>query len=255
MRDYYGLAGVFASTRMVNRRADGSAETSDAQGTNLSAATLHVVEDSPEPKDLPVFLRGNVERKGPVAERRFLRILSAEDPKPLAGGSQGGSGRGGLAMAIASRENPLTARVFVNRIWAQFFGRPLVASESNFGHSGQLPTHPELLDDLAVRFMDAGWSVKWQLRELVLSSAYRQTARLGPTCRRGRGRRSEQRNARAYEPSPAQRGTMARYSPDARRRIGSGRRPVSRVGGSGQPAADRLRPHQPAQAGRSADAI
>jgi hypothetical protein len=174
MRDYYGLAGVFASTRMVNRRADGSAEKSDAQGTNLSAATLHVVEDSPEPKDLPVFLRGNVERKGPVAERRFLRILSTEDPKPLAGGSQGGSGRGGLAMAIASRDNPLTARVFVNRIWAQFFGRPLVASESNFGHSGQLPTHPELLDDLAVRFMEHGWSMKWLVRELVLSSAYRQ---------------------------------------------------------------------------------
>jgi len=64
----------------------------------------------------------------------------------------------------------------VNRLWAQFFGKPLVATPSNFGHSGQPPTHPELLDDLAVRFMDNGWSVKSLVREIVLSATYRQAS-------------------------------------------------------------------------------
>ena len=83
-----------------------------------------------------------------------------------------------LAAAIASRENPLTARVLVNRIWGLFFGQPLVATPSNFGHSGALPTHPELLDDLAVRFMENGWSIKWLAREIALSATYRQDSRI-----------------------------------------------------------------------------
>ncbi len=65
----------------------------------------------------------------------------------------------------------------VNRLWGLFFGRPLVRTPSNFGHSGMLPTHPELLDDLAVRFMENGWSVKAIVREIVLSSTYRQSSR------------------------------------------------------------------------------
>src|SRR5690606_13732811 len=77
---------------------------------------------------------------------------------------------------IASPENPLTARVVVNRIWGAHFGRPLVATPSNFGQLGERPTHPELLDDLAVRFMEHGWSLKWLHRELVLSSTYRQSS-------------------------------------------------------------------------------
>src|SRR5581483_6231283 len=76
--------------------------------------------------------------------------------------------------------NPLTARVIVNRVWGQFFGRPLVATPSNFGALGEPPTHPELLDDLAVRFMDAGWSLKWLQREIALSAAYRQASGANP---------------------------------------------------------------------------
>src|SRR5207247_11077139 len=76
VRDYYARAGVFASTRMVNYKPDGTAEKKDAQATNIAPATLHIVEDSDTPQDLQVFLRGNVDRKGPVAERRFLRVLS-----------------------------------------------------------------------------------------------------------------------------------------------------------------------------------
>jgi hypothetical protein len=82
-----------------------------------------------------------------------------------------------LAAALADRKNPLTARVMVNRVWALFFGRPLVATPSNFGHSGTPPSHPELLDDLALRFMDGGWSIKTLVREIVLSAAYRQASR------------------------------------------------------------------------------
>jgi hypothetical protein len=96
------------------------------------------------------------------------------DGEPAAFAS--GSGRRELAEAIASPENPLTARVIVNRMWALYTGQPLVATPSNFGARGELPTHPELLDDLAVRFTHAGWSLKWLAREIVLSSAYRQNS-------------------------------------------------------------------------------
>lgn len=171
-RDYYAMAGVFASTRMVNLRRDGAPEK-DVEATNMSPATVHVVLDADKPQDLPVFVRGNVDRKGPVVDRGFLQVLTA------GGGGAGfrdGSGRAELARAIADRSNPLTARVLVNRIWGHFFGRPLVATPSNFGHSGLPPTHPELLDDLAVRFMDQGWSIKALIREIVLSAAYRQSA-------------------------------------------------------------------------------
>ena len=176
VRDYYAMAGVFASTRMVNYKPDGTAEKKDAQATNIAPATLHIVEDSDTPQDLQVFLRGNVDRKGPVAERRFLRVLSEGEPI----GYKDGSGRRELAEAIAGRRNPLTARVMVNRVWGLFFGQPIVATPSNFGHSGQRPTHPELLDDLAVRFMNNGWSVKSLAREIVLSATYRQSSRAEP---------------------------------------------------------------------------
>ncbi|PYI84832.1 MAG: hypothetical protein DME26_12650 [Verrucomicrobia bacterium] len=134
-----------------------------------------MVEDG-EAKDLNVFIRGNVERKGPIAERRFLRVLSEGEPAPF----KEGSGRKELAEAIASPQNPLTARVMVNRVWGVCFGKPLVLTPSNFGHSGQPPTHPELLDDLAVRFTLNGWSVKSLAREMVLSSTYRQRSTVEP---------------------------------------------------------------------------
>src|SRR5262249_26142641 len=80
--------------------------------------------------------------------------------------------------AIADRRNPLTARVLVNRVWALNFGRPLVGTPSNFGALGERPSHADLLDDLAVRFMESGWSLKWLQRELVLSAAYGQCSRV-----------------------------------------------------------------------------
>ena len=173
-RDYYGLAGVFASTKMVNKKPDGNEEGKDAMAEKMDASTLHMVEDG-DIKDLNVFIRGNADRKGAEAPRGFLRILSKGEPVKF----QEGSGRKELAAAIGTRDNPLVARVIVNRVWAAFFGQPLVPTPSNFGHSGDGPTYPELLDDLAVRFMDNGWSVKHLVRELVMSSTYRQTSLVG----------------------------------------------------------------------------
>lgn len=170
MSDYYALAGVFASTRMVNRSPDGKAVEGKVEADKMPAGTLHMVEDG-EARNLNVFRRGNVDNKGPLAERRFLRILSEGEPARF----RDGSGRRELAAAISDRGNPLTARVMVNRLWALCFGDPIVPTPSNFGHSGERPADAALLDDLAVRFMDQGWSVKTLLRQLTLSAAYRRT--------------------------------------------------------------------------------
>jgi hypothetical protein len=173
-RDYYAIAGVFASTRMINRRPDGTRERGKVQSTNMSPATLHVLEDAADPQDLPVFIGGSVDNKGPLVPRRFLRVLSATEPEPFLEGS----GRSELADCIASPDNPLTARVIVNRIWGHVFGNPLVRTPSNFGHTGKFPTHPQLLDHLAVRFTQEGWSIKRLIRSMVLSATYRQTSTL-----------------------------------------------------------------------------
>jgi hypothetical protein len=172
--DYYSLAGVFASTRMFNRPLDDGREKKEDGEAKSPADALHIVREG-NPRDLNVFIRGSPENLGPLAPRRFLQVLSSGEPIAFTQGS----GRLELARAIASRGNPLTARVIVNRIWTQCFGRPLVATASNFGALGEAPSHPELLDDLAARFMEAGWSLKWLLREIVLSAAYGQASEAG----------------------------------------------------------------------------
>jgi hypothetical protein len=124
-------------------------------------------------RDLPVFVRGNPARPGAIVPRRFLEVLSSKEPRLF----RSGSGRGELADSIVNDAGGLTARVFVNRTWGWVFGRPLVTTPSNFGALGDRPTHPLLLDDLAARFIAKGWSVKWLVRELMLSAAYRQSSR------------------------------------------------------------------------------
>ena len=170
--DYYALAGVFASTRLVNKVPGGETQKGELEAPKVDPKAVHAVEDG-EVKDLNVFLRGNPERKGRVVPRRFLSVLSPPQPAAFTEGS----GRKELALAIADEGNPLTARVMVNRVWGSFFGKPLVTTPSNFGRTGEPPSHPDLLDDLAVRFMEGGWSVKSLVREIVLSSTYRQTSR------------------------------------------------------------------------------
>jgi mono/diheme cytochrome c family protein len=121
-----------------------------------------------KPADMRIYLRGNHQKPGPEAPRRFLGVLTADEPKPF---SQG-SGRLELAQAITNPNNPLTARVIVNRIWQQHFGRGIVGTPSNFGNLGERPSHPQLLDHLAHFFMTNGWSLKKLHREIVLSTTY-----------------------------------------------------------------------------------
>ena len=128
---------------------------------------VHTLADGPG-EDMPVYLHGNPKTEGPVTPRRFLRILSDGDPKPVTQGS----GRLELAQAIANPKNALTARVIVNRVWQWHFGAGIVPTPSNFGKLGQPPTHAELLDHLATRFVAEGWSIKKLHREIMLSATY-----------------------------------------------------------------------------------
>ncbi len=126
--------------------------------------------DSPQPKNSQVFIRGDSKRLGEEAPRQFLAILAGDKREPFTHGS----GRLELARAIASRDNPLTARVMVNRVWLHHFGAGLVTTPDDFGLRSDPPSHPELLDYLAWRFMQDGWSFKKLHRLLMLSSTYQQ---------------------------------------------------------------------------------
>jgi len=128
------------------------------------AHTLHETGSS----DMKVALRGNLRKTGEVAPRRFLRLFSGDQPDHFTNGS----GREQLAAAIVDPENPLTARVFVNRVWMHHFGAGLVRTPSNFGTLGERPTHPQLLDWLACEFVSNGWSLKTLHRQIMTSATY-----------------------------------------------------------------------------------
>jgi len=231
--DYYALAGVFASTRLIDlpmlpeprasivKRArlrvaeleeevealkasakssdDKKARTAELQAMidqivdetpnydallahGLEDASLYVLADGPdqtkleyrtgEPRDVPIYLRGNPANTGPVVARRFLKVLSTEESRPFSIGS----GRLELAQSILGEGRSLAARVIVNRVWREHFGSGLVTTPSNFGTQGEPPSHPQLLDDLAARFVANNWSLKWLHREIVLSATYRQAS-------------------------------------------------------------------------------
>ena len=137
-----------------------------------STATTHatVLVDRPLPSTPRVFNRGNPLTKGDAVPRQFLSAFGPQKP------FKNGSGRLELAQAIVDPRNPLTARVMVNRIWQHHFGRGLVSTPSDFGKQGSPPSHPELLDWLAQRFIDSGWSIKATHRLIMLSETYRRTS-------------------------------------------------------------------------------
>jgi hypothetical protein len=137
----------------------------------------HVLNDLPKPQEPVVFLRGNPGARGPAVPRQFPEILAGPNRKPFTQGS----GRLELAKAIASPENPLTARVFVNRMWIGHFGQGLVRTPSDFGVRSDPPTHPELLDWLAVQFVQGGWSMKKLHKTIMLSATYQQSSVGMPT--------------------------------------------------------------------------
>jgi hypothetical protein len=208
-RDYYALAGIYYQTRLSDapigppeeydvytraqsrlrsmeemlRRAQRDArDRKDDQQLAAMIKTLtadvarlkkempplpavaHVVKGNGP--GMPVFIRGNPAAKGEEVPKGFLQVL----PCPTPAGKD--FSRLDLANAVASRDNPLTARVIVNRVWAWHFGRGIVGTPSNFGALGERPSHPELLDWLAVNFVKNGWSLKWLHRQIVLSAVY-----------------------------------------------------------------------------------
>lgn len=126
-----------------------------------------------EPEANPrVFKRGNPARRAEEVPRQFLSVVAGPEPKPF----QTGSGRLELAQAIVRPDNPLTARVAVNRIWMHHFGAGLVRTPSDFGVRAEPPSHPELLDWLAQRFLADGWSLKKLHRLILLSAVYQQSS-------------------------------------------------------------------------------
>jgi len=122
--------------------------------------------------DSPVYERGELGQAGASVPRGVPALFGMDPMRP----GPGESGRLELAKWFVHPDQPLTARVMVNRIWRQLFGAGLVSTEDNFGHSGKPPSHPELLDYLAVRFVESGWSTKAVIREIVLSRTYRQAS-------------------------------------------------------------------------------
>ena len=233
-RDYYALAGVFASTQLADRpllpsplaeqiaearqqfdkleellKAVKEKESDEAKklkaeiesirsstprfdermAHTVEEASVFVLPDGPDmtkldvrkgqPRDLPVFRRGNPGNPGEIVPRRFLEVLSPMAPRPFTAGS----GRREFAEALFRESRGLTARVMVNRIWSYHFGRGLVRTPSDFGAQGDRPTHPELLEWLAADFAGGiesdnprAWTMKRLHRQLVSSATYRQSS-------------------------------------------------------------------------------
>ena len=211
--DYYGLAGIFMSTKTLTKysvvaqihtydlsdsehkqrwakiaeleKQRDKKETSAEDKSRLSAEIDVLRKDLPLPFDVigvtenpteetPVHVRGDYLTLGETVPRRVPVALSAAASQPEMPKAQ--SGRLELARWIASPENPFTARVIVNRVWRWHFGRGLVPTPDNFGTLGVRPTHPGLLDHLARRLVESGWSLKALHREIMVSATYRQSA-------------------------------------------------------------------------------
>jgi hypothetical protein len=133
---------------------------------------LHTLKDAPKPTVQRVLIRGARDNPGEIAPRRFLQVLSDGEPREFTNGS----GRLELAESIANPNNPLTARVIVNRVWMHHFGQGIVRTPSNFGQLGDRPSHPELLDYLAARLVEQKWSLNALHREIMLSAVYQLSA-------------------------------------------------------------------------------
>ncbi len=157
------------------------AELKRLKASGPSRPTAMTVLESPKPGDIRVHIRGSVHTLGDRVPRGFLRVATL-GPAPEI--PSDGSGRLELAGWLGSGSNPLAARVFANRAWHWLFGAGLVRTTDNFGTTGEPPSHPELLDDLAARFAgEDGWSVKRLVRQIVLSRTYRLSSAAGADSR------------------------------------------------------------------------
>jgi mono/diheme cytochrome c family protein len=174
-----GDAGPFypAAAAAALAAAKGAVKTLEASAPTVS--TVMAVEEG-KPGDLRVHIRGSHLTLGEAAPRGFPRVLAASDGEATPTFPAGNSGRRALADWLARPDHPLTARVMANRVWLGHFGRGIVRSPDNFGRLGEAPTHPELLDLLASRFVGSGWSVKALHRLIVNSATYRMSTRPDP---------------------------------------------------------------------------
>lgn len=157
-------------------QAEGTLKAFLDDGTPIALAMG--VRDKEDPFDSQILIRG--EEDNPTDERvprGFIQVIKTNDEEPIEADQ---SGRLQLAHWITSPENPLTARVFVNRVWSKLFGEGLVSTPDNFGTTGELPSHPELLDYLAIRFVELDWSVKDLIEEIVTSQTYRMSSDFNP---------------------------------------------------------------------------
>ena len=144
-----------------------------AQYVDASDPTYTFITYKPgEVRDMPVLKAGNVAAPGEIVPRGFPAVLARSNDATF----KNGSGRLELAERLFTDTSALAARVMVNRVWGWHFGKGLVATASDFGTQGDKPTHPELLDDLAARFIEHGWSLKWLNKEIMMSATYRQSS-------------------------------------------------------------------------------
>ncbi|MDQ1473389.1 MAG: hypothetical protein QOJ99_4869 [Bryobacterales bacterium] len=171
LADFIKIRGAGGDDNIL-RALDGDIRVWEAEfGYRGITPRAMALEDAPKITPAHVFIRGNPNNQGVETPPHFLTILSDKTET-----FTHGSGRLDLANAIVDKNNPLTARVLVNRVWTWHFGRGIVNSPSDFGTRGDLPSHPELLDYLATRFMDEGWSVKKLQRWIMLSNTYQQSS-------------------------------------------------------------------------------
>lgn len=162
--------------RLRQRRQELTSRQSQLQAQMATRPKAMGLRPRSDAGDLPIHIRGSIHSLGPTAPRGVLRILAGEDSRlEIAPDS---CGRLEMAHWIADDQNPLTTRVLVNRIWLWVMGQGLVRTPDNFGTTGMPPTHPELLDWLAERFVAEGWSIKRLVKHIVMSSTYQQAATL-----------------------------------------------------------------------------
>lgn len=172
--DWFVKSGLLSNrTDRSETLAQGIAGYRKLENSLPLPTTMPGLADEGDAFPQPLLQRGDYHRPGDIIPVGYATVLTPADIAPLAAGS----GRRELAELIVGPDNPLTARVMVNRIWQWSFGRGLVATPDDFGHLGEAPSHPELLDQLAQRFMAGGWSTKQLVREMVLSRAFRSASR------------------------------------------------------------------------------
>lgn len=176
-RDYYRLFAYFNSTPDETGGGGGAGRNLMGGPTvAVGDTTTFVMQELDAPRPTRILLRGNRETPGAAVEPGLPRALLSPAPELPAN-------RLGLARWLVDPANPLTARVTVNRWWGELFGRGLVSTVEDFGVHGERPTHPELLDWLALEFVESGWSMKRLLPQIVLSATYAQSSTASPAAR------------------------------------------------------------------------